>query len=67
MENKEKNDRNCLRIFLITVSALFLLFAIFYKIVNGETLDTFSPVPPNTAQANILEMEGGSDNINIDF
>lgn len=36
-------------------------------IVNGEVHDTFALVPSNTVQVNILEIEGGSGNINIDF
>ena len=32
MENKEKNDTNWLSIILISASALFLLFAVFYNI-----------------------------------
>ena len=32
MENKEKDDKNWLSIFLITASALFFLFAVFYGI-----------------------------------
>ena len=36
-------------------------------IVNGKTHDTFALVPPDTDKTNLLEIEGGSGNINIAF